>query len=970
MDDIIQEALEKGVKLHAAGQLDLAAQLYEAALKLKPNHREANHHMGRLKIDQGKQLEALQYLKAALQGNEDKFEFWLFYIRALIAVNRTRDARETLKQAKEKGFASDALVELDAELNGLTKTDETTQTEPLASDKPQAEENKQEPPQETVDELITQYNNGDFFRVLKKTKTLVQQYPTAFIFWHIQGTINIRLGELSDAEKAFRTVTELNPFFEDGFRNLGVSLEGQGKLDEAIDAYQRAIEIKPDSFETYYNLGNAQKTNGRVQEAIEAFNMALSLNPDYFEAYLNLGSMLHEHDRFAEAISAYNKALSLQPDDPEVYIYMANSLKEQGKLDEAIEFYQKTISLEPSYIDAHNNMGVALSEQGKLDDAILAYKKALSMAPDYADAYINLSIALKSQGFLDDAVKACKQALSIRPDDADAYNNMGNVLKDQGKLEEALKVYDKALLLKPDYAQVYVNIGAARMQLDQLGLAIEAFNKAISIHPYAEAYNNLGAALLKQDKLDEAIKACNKALSIKPDFAMARSQKLHLLAQICDWQSIAEDDYGVEKLGVTQKCIQPFSLLSLEDSPERHHARSVVYTREMFPQKTFALPKKPDQKPQRLRIGYFSSDFKDHPVTYLISNVVESHNREQFEVFGYSLCEPEMQTMGERLAKSVDTFRDVHTLHDAEIAKISHEDKIDIAIDLTGYTQNSRSGVFSYGLAPIQINYLGYPGSMGANFMDYIIADHNLIPEEYQQYYSEKPIYLPHHYQAQNDQLRIAPETPSRASLGLPEKGFVFCALNSTYKITAREFDIWMRLLRNVDGSVLWLLKSNQWAEANLLKEAFSRGVDAERLIFAENVTHDKYLAQFRQADLYLDTFNYNAGATASHALWAGLPVLTKQGKSYTARMASSLLKSIGLPELCTLSELEYETLALELAQNPEQLETINQKLSINRSTMPLFNTKLFTKHLENGYQQAYQRYFDGAQPAPIVVPD
>ncbi|MDC0431328.1 hypothetical protein OAL97_02265, partial [Paracoccaceae bacterium] len=284
------------------------------------------------------------------------------------------------------------------------------------------------------------------------------------------------------------------------------------------------------------------------------------------------------------------------------------------------------------------------------------------------------------------------------------------------------------------------------------------------------------------------------------------------------------------------------------------------------------------------------------------------------------------------------------------------------------YTQNSRSGIFAYRAAPVQINYLGYPGTMGTDFFDYIIADQNLIPNESQKYYSEKPIYLPHHYQAQDDTLVISDDTPSRSELGLPDNGFVFCAINNTYKITPSEFNIWMRLLQNVDGSVLWLLESNKWVKANLLKEANARGVTSERLVFTQKVPHEKYLAQFRQADLYLDTFTYNAGATASNALWAELPVLTKLGKGYTARMAASLLASVGLPELITKKEIEYEELALKLATNPEQLASIKQKLAANRLSKPLFNTKLFTKHLEDGYQQAYQRYIEKKDATVIYV--
>ena len=308
-------------------------------------------------------------------------------------------------------------------------------------------------------------------------------------------------------------------------------------------------------------------------------------------------------------------------------------------------------------------------------------------------------------------------------------------------------------------------------------------------------------------------------------------------------------------------------------------------------------------------------------------------------------------------------------MSDKEIALLARQDSLDVAIDLNGYTENARPKIFAYRAAPIQINYLGYPGTMGANFMDYIIADRYLIPTDKQHFYTEKPIYLPHHYQAQDDSLRIADQSPSKLELGLPEEGFVFCAINSSYKITPREFDIWMSLLKKVERSVLWLLDFKKGTKENLMNEAIARGVNPSRLVFAKYTSHEKYLAQFRQADLFLDTFNYNAGATASNALWVELPVLTKSGESYTSRMAGSLLSSIGLNNLITDTEEEYEKVALDLATNPDRLSNIRNELEKNKLSKPLFKTQLFIDHLEKGYIQAYQNYLKGQNPQAIFVP-
>jgi len=440
-------------------------------------------------------------------------------------------------------------------------------------------------------------------------------------------------------------------------------------------------------------------------------------------------------------------------------------------------------------------------------------------------------------------------------------------------------------------------------------------------------------------------------------------------ALICNWDSIDEDLKLTSKLGTSEKHVSPFTLLPFEDAPDRHLIRSKIFAKVNFSQKTLPPKDRPFKRPKRIRIGYFSTDFKEHPVAYLIAKVLEKHNRDQFEVFGYSIHGSSQCEMRQRLEASFDSFKDVQSMSDRDISLRARQDGIDIAVDLNGYTQNSRTRIFAYRAAPIQINYLGYPGSMGAEFIDYIVADQHLIPPESQKHFSEKQIYLPDVYVPTDNTLPFSNEPSSRFNLGLPDSGFVFCAINNSYKVNQRVFDIWMGLLKSVGGSVLWLLETNKIVKANLEKEANKRGVTSDRLVFAKKVSHKKYLSQFYHADLFLDTFPYSAGATASNALWAGLPIVTKSGQSYTARMAGSMLNAIGLPELITQNEKDYEALILELATNPTKLAEIKEKLAINRSTQPLFNTELYTKYLENGYQQAYQNYFDGKLPQTIIVP-
>ena len=737
-----------------------------------------------------------------------------------------------------------------------------------------------------------------------------------------------------------------------------------------MEAYSEALALKTDFADAYNNMGNALKDQGMLDEAIEEYNKALSLNPDYAEAYYNMGVAFIGQGKLDEAIEAYNKALAIKPDYAEAYNNVGVALRDQGRLDGAMEAYSKALSLKTDYADAYNNMGNALKDQGKLDEAIGAYNKALSLKRDYAEAYNNMGVALKDKGKLDEAIEVSNKALSLKPDYAEAHNNMGNALKDQGKLDGAIEAYNKALSLKSDFAEAHNNLGNALIDRGKLDEAIEAYNKALSLKPdYAEAFNNKGNALIDQGKLDEAIEAYSKALAIKPDYESARVAKLHKEAHICKWDGIAKDIERLPRLGTIKEYVAPFPMLSLEDAPERHRVRSEIFAANKYPKKLMSGWAKPLHKPERLRIGYFSADFHDFPGMHLMVGLLEKHDRTKFEISAFSYGPATHDQMRKRIVKAVDNFIDIRTADVKTVVDLARQQNIDIAVHRNGYTTNSRTELFASGLAPIQVNYLGYPGTLGTDYIDYIVADPVVIPDHMRRHYSEQIMYLPNTYQPNDDKRTISDKVIAREDMGLPNSAFVFCCFNNNYKISSLEFDIWMRLLSKVEGSVLWLLKSNKWAEQNLKQQAETRGVSAERIIFAERLPQAEHLARHRLADLFLDTFNYNAHTTASDALWAGLPVVTKSGQGFAARVAGSLLNAIGLPELVTTTEKDYENLVLQLATNPTKLAKVKETLAANRLTQPLFNTELYTKHLENGYQQAYQYYFDNKPPQTIIVP-
>jgi predicted O-linked N-acetylglucosamine transferase (SPINDLY family) len=495
-----------------------------------------------------------------------------------------------------------------------------------------------------------------------------------------------------------------------------------------------------------------------------------------------------------------------------------------------------------------------------------------------------MGIALTKQGNLDDAIAAFQRTLAIKPDYAEAHNNMGNVFKRLSRLNEAKDAYRRALVIKPDYA---------------------------------EAHNNMGAVLHEQGRLDKAIESYQRALAIKPDFALAEMQMIHLMDHVCDWRSQNLKADTCRRLDISTQAVPPFPMLSCEDNPGRQLLRALKWSAENHLQQAVPLPARPQMRPPRLRIGYFSADFREHATMHLLAGVLRHHDRSKFEIHAFHHGHTRADEVRKRAQRDVDHFHDISDCSDCDIMGLARSQGLDIAIDLDGYTRDSRSRLFQFRLAPIQINYLGYPGTMGTGFIDYIVADPVVISEDQRRHYSEKVISLPNTYQPTDDTCAISGDSLSRGQFGLPDDAFVFCCFNATYKVSPREFDIWMRMLARVDPSVLWLFSSNQWAEQNLRRHAEARGIDPERLVFADKLAHAEHLARHRHANLFIDTFDCNPHTTASDALWAGLPVVTRQGEQFAARVAASLLTAVGLPELIVGSDESYEHLILELATEP-----------------------------------------------------
>lgn len=641
-----------------------------------------------------------------------------------------------------------------------------------------------------------------------------------------------------------------------------------------------------------------------------------------------------------------------------------------GRLEDAIVAYKKALEISPESSSSHNNLGNAYIAKGEYEAAVASFSNAIQFDQQNAAARNNLGNTFKALRRSAEAIECYKHAISINPTLVDAHSNLGTAFRQGGDLAAAIASYRRALALNPAHAEANNNLASVLHQQASFDEAVEYYRKALQSRPkYVDAHVGLGSTFVRLGRIDLAIECFQNALRLNPDHAVALSHLLYQMAHICDWSSQTIGPERIAKIGIETDAVEPFRMLAWEDEPGRHLKRSQHYADSHFDASRPNKFSNPSIKKGRLSVGYFSSDFQNHATMHLAARLFELHDKKNFDIQIYSYGPRINDEMQIRLRNSSVSFFDVKDISDGEIADLAIKNGVDIAVDLKGYTRDSRIGIFAGRIAPVQITWLGYPGTLGAEFFDYLVADPILIPESERRFYAEEIIYLPHSYQVNDDKRRISERSFSRAELGLPEAGFVFCCFNSSYKISKREFDIWAHALDQVEESVLWLLKSNAWAESNLLSEAMKRGIDPKRIVFASFLPTAEHLARQQHADLFLDTFTVNAHTTASDALWAGLPVLTKVGKGFPARVGASLLSAVGLPELVAKSEQDYEQIAIDLATNPTRMAALRGKLADNLGKYPLFDSELFTRNIEQAYLIAYERFVEGKTPSTFHVP-
>jgi predicted O-linked N-acetylglucosamine transferase (SPINDLY family) len=751
-----------------------------------------------------------------------------------------------------------------------------------------------------------------------------------------QATTAYARGEWAEADRLCREILATRGDTFDALNLLGIIAAQTRRTEEAVDLLGRAVAADPGNPSALYNYGNVLIDLKRFADALDSYERALQIKPGSAEVYNNRGVTLHKLKRFSDALDSYARALQIKPDYADAYFNRGNTLREISRFEDALDSYARALQFDPNLAEAYNNRGNTLRELKRFADALDSYARALQIKPDYADAYFNRGNTLQELSRFEDALDSYAHALSIKPDYADAYFNRGNTLQELKRFADALDSYDHALLIAPDYG---------------------------------DAYCNRGLTLQRLNRFEDALGSYECALRIAPDCDWLYGTWLYAKTQLCDWSDFGSQvTHMVAGVKQTKKVTPPFPVLALTDSLSVQRQVAQTWVREKYPESLSRPPIGKHRRSERIRLGYYSADYHNHATAYLMAELFEKHDRQRFEVVAFSYGLDRHDDMRRRLASAFDQFVDVRTKSDDEVARISRELEIDIAVDLKGFTLDARSGIFSCRAAPIQVNYLGYPGTMGASYIDYLIADQTLIPLESRQQYSERIVYLPHSYQVNDRQRQIADRVFARLELGLPSTGFVFCCFNNNYKITPDTFGGWMRVLKQVEGSVLWLLEDNKTVANNLRKEAQARGVNAERLIFAQRMPLSEHLARLRAADLFIDTLPCNAHTTASDALWAGLPVLTCMGESFAARVAASLLNAIGLPDLVTTTQEQYEATAIELASDPGRLAELKDRLHRNRLTMPLFDSELFAGHLESAYAQMYERYQADLSPDHIYV--
>lgn len=743
-------------------------------------------------------------------------------------------------------------------------------------------------------------------------------------------------GNFAGAEGSLKRVLMIQPLHFDALHILGVIKGQQNKHAEAKSLFSKAIRVNPTNGYVHFNLAKSLSELSLDAESIQHHEKAIAFLPNHSDAFLNYGKSLFKLNRNIDALKYFNNAIHISPNSAEAFANQGCALHALKRYDEACESFVKALELNPEIAETWSNFGATLNTLMQDGASVNAFERAIQINPAYFEAWSNKGVTLNAMHRYQDALNAHDRSLSINPLYAAGWSNKGAVLENMSCHTDAIMAYERAIQLDPNFVEPLVNKGNALRKIRDFGSAIHCYEQALGLDP---ANDYLFGSLL--------------------------AAKMHA----CQWADInSQIDIMVSEVNAGHHVVVPFDSIFLTGLPPVILRAAELWVRDKYPV-SITLPPIEKNSETKIRVGYFSADFREHPVALLTAELFELHDRDRFEIVAFSFGINTQDAMRVRLEGVFDKFIDVRNLSAIEIAQLARSMEVEIAVDLTGLTDGCRPDMYLYRVAPIQVNFLGYPGSTGISSMDYIIADSTVIPEIDKHSYSEKIVFLPDSFMPNDTSRLISEKAMKRYDFDLPEVGFVYCCFNNSYKISPSIFDGWMRILSAVDGSVLWLSALGETAQNNLRQEAVIRGVDPRRLVFAKKMAAiEEHLARHRLADLFLDTLPYNAHTTACDALWSGLPIVTCQGSSFAGRVTASLLKAIDLPELITRSQDEYDALAIQLALDPERRALIKEKLAINKLRSPLFDLPKFVRNIEKAYVMMSERYKTGLLPDDIYV--
>jgi predicted O-linked N-acetylglucosamine transferase (SPINDLY family) len=798
-------------------------------------------------------------------------------------------------------------------------------------------------------------------------------------------------GRLQEAEQLYLEIIRKNPTIVGPRYMLGVLRLQQGNAPEAVELMAPSARVNPDDVATQMNFAMALRAAGRMSEALTHFQRAATLRPDLAEAHYNTGVVQAEIGRYEMAIASYEKALVLKPDMVMARGNLGIALARVGRVDDALAQYDKVLESHPGDSSALFNRGLAHQAQNRLEDALADFQAAAQAAPVFADAPYQRAITLSRMGRFAESLADFETARRLNPGDPEIPSNQSVALWNLGRAEEALAAAEAALVLDPGLPSALANKGIALKGLARFPEALNAFDKMVNQDANnAGGWNNRGALLRALGRSTEAVTSFSRAIKLRPDYVEALANRaqtawadlglytpaladleaalkinpsapylagevLHLKMQGADWdgfdalKTLIDDGVRAGK-----RVIRPFAYQALSDNPADLKACSEIFAADQFA----AMPPPvlaPRTDGGKLRIGYVSSDFREQATAYLMAGLYEQHDREKFDIIAFDNGGSDASPMRARLEKAIDSIIDIRGMSDDAAADAVRAQGIDILVNLNGYFGKPRMGLFARRPAPVQVSYLGFPATLGAPYIDYILADAVVIPEGEDRFYCENVVRLPGSYQVNDNMRPIGAET-TRAAQGLPETGFVFCNFNQGYKLTPAQFDAWASILQAVEGSVLWLLEGHEEYRAHLRAQAKSRGLVPDRLIFAPALDLPQHLARLKLAGLFLDSLPYNAHTTASDALWAGTPLLTCRGNAFAGRVAASLLNALGLPELITETLADYQAQAIRLAGDKEALARLRKKVADGRTSGTLFDTVHTTRLIESAFQGMWDR--------------